>query len=196
MTILSEAEIQVLASLHTADSEKAASDRETLVEGGKRYWIFQEDWSNALPSLVEKTLIEGDGNGYHLSKSGRTLAAQYYAERPDMYWYYYQKFDPAARASQAHSRLCERVFGQDLTQEGMTDMLALHHLLQLLSINAGDHILDLGCGAGVIAEYVSDKPSACVTGLDGSVQDLSHIGFGGLFHQAPLSRCLNRSMFM
>ncbi len=30
----------------------------------------------------------------------------------------------------------------------------------------------------------------------GSVQDLSHIGFGGLFHQATLSRCLSRSMFM
>ncbi len=30
----------------------------------------------------------------------------------------------------------------------------------------------------------------------GSVQDLSHIGFGGLFHQAPLSRCLSRSLFM
>ncbi len=34
-----------------------------------------------------------------------------------------------------------------------------------------------------------------VTAL-GSVQDLSHIGFGGLFHQATLSRCLSRSMFM
>jgi ubiquinone/menaquinone biosynthesis C-methylase UbiE len=42
----------------------------------------------------------------------------------------------------------------------------LHHLLQLLSIKAGDCILDLGCGAGVIAEYVNDKTGAVVTGLD------------------------------
>ncbi len=83
-----------------------------------------------------------------------------------MYWYYYQKFYPAARASSAHSLLCERVFGLDLTQEGQTDMPALHHLLQLLSINEGDNVLDLGCGAGVIAEYVADKTGAFVTGLD------------------------------
>ena len=54
-----------------------------------------------------------------------------------MYWYYYQRFYPAARASSAHSKLCERVFGEDLTQEGMCDMPALHHLLQLLRVEIG-----------------------------------------------------------
>ena len=163
---LTEAEIQVLASLRAADKEKTPADRETLVQGGKRYWIFQEDWSDAFPRLVERALIEGDDDGYRLTEAGRPVAKQYHAERPDMYWYYYQKFYPAARASSAHSRLCERVFGLDLTQEGQTDMPALHHLLQLLSINEGDHVLDLGCGAGVIAEYISDKTGAVVTGLD------------------------------
>lgn len=165
-TILSEAEIQVLASLHKAESKNAPTDKAALEEGGERYWLFQEDWTDAFPSLLKKGLIESDDGGYRLSESGRPLGVQYYAERPDMYWYYYQKFYPAARASAAHSRLCERVFGQDLTQEGMTDMPALHHLLQLLSIKAGDHVLDLGCGAGVIAEYVSAKTDARVTGLD------------------------------
>ena len=166
MTNLSEAEIQVLASLHAAGNKNAPTDKETLFESGKRYWIFLEDWSDAFPSLVEKALIEGDDDEYRLTESGRPLGAQYHAERPDMYWYYYQKFYPAARASAAHFRLCERVFGQGLTQDGMTDMPALHHLLQLLSVKAGDRVLDIGCGAGVIAEYVSDKTGASVTGLD------------------------------
>lgn len=116
--------------------------------------------------LARKGLIAGDASGYRLTESGIPLAAGLYAERPDMYWYYYQKFYPAARASKAHSRLCERVFGLDLTQEGMTDMTALHHLLQLLDLKKDQHILDLGCGAGVIAEYIGEKTGTKVTGLD------------------------------
>ncbi|HSS63375.1 MAG TPA: class I SAM-dependent methyltransferase [Gammaproteobacteria bacterium] len=163
---LSEAEIQVLASLYKAEAEEADTGKSALEEGGTRYWWFQEDWTDAFPRLLAKGLIDGDEQSYHLTRSGRPVAARYHAERPDMYWYYYQKFYPAARASAAHSRLCERVFGMDLTQEGMTDMPALHHLLQLLDIKADDHVLDLGCGAGGIAEYVSDKLSAHVTGVD------------------------------
>ena len=44
-TTLNEAEIQVLASLHQAENEYTPTDREALVEGGSRYWIFQEDLS-------------------------------------------------------------------------------------------------------------------------------------------------------
>ncbi len=165
-TTLNEAEIQVLASLHEAENENTPTDGVALVAGGNRYWLFQEDWSDAFPSLLEKGLIEGDDSRYRLTEAGRPIGDRYYVERPDMYWYYYRKFYPTARASAALSRLCERVFGLDLTQEGQTDMPALHHLLQLLSIKADDHVLDLGCGAGVIAEYVSDKKGAVVTGLD------------------------------
>ena len=83
-----------------------------------------------------------------------------------MYWYYYEKFYPAASASAAHSRLCEQVFGRDLCQEGMVDMDALEHLLSLLDLKSGDRLLDLGCGAGGIAEYIADSTGASVTGLD------------------------------
>jgi ubiquinone/menaquinone biosynthesis C-methylase UbiE len=165
-TTLNEAEIQVLASLHKANTENASSDRASLEKEGKRFWIFLEDWADAFPSLLAKGLIEGDDDGYRLSESGRSFGAHYHAERPDMYWYYYQKFYPAARASAAHSRLCERVFGLDLTQEGQADMAALHHLLQLLDVKQGESVLDLGCGAGVIAEYITQKTGTEVTGLD------------------------------
>ena len=165
-TTLNEAEIQVLASLYKANDENASSDRASLEETGKRFWMFLEDWTDAYPSLLAKKLIEGDEDDYRLSESGRSFGAHYHAERPDMYWYYYQKFYPTARASEAHSRLCERVFGLDLTQEGQTDMAALHHLLQILDIKQGENVLDLGCGAGVIVEYIAQKTGAEVTGLD------------------------------
>jgi ubiquinone/menaquinone biosynthesis C-methylase UbiE len=48
----------------------------------------------------------------------------------------------------------------------MVDMAALEDLLARLDLKPGDHLLDLGCGAGIIAEYISDQTGARVTGLD------------------------------
>ncbi|MHA1528824.1 MAG: class I SAM-dependent methyltransferase [Alphaproteobacteria bacterium] len=163
---LTEAEIQVLASLQAAELDAKPTDKATLEKGGERYWIFLEDWSEAFPSLVAKGLIDGDESGYRLTEAGRPLGYAYNRERPDKYWYYYQRFYPAAYASATHSRLCERVFGKDLCQEGMVDMTALEDLLARLELKPGDHLLDLGCGAGVISEYISDQTGARVTGLD------------------------------
>jgi SAM-dependent methyltransferase len=161
-----DAEIQVLSSLARAEAEALPSARADLEQGGERFWIFKTDWTEAFKALAASGLIEGDDSGYRLTDAGRPLAVAWHAERPDMYWYYYRQFYPAACASAAHTRLCERVFGLDLTQEGMCDMPALHHLMQVLSIGPGDHVLDLGCGAGVIAEYIADKTGSRVTGLD------------------------------
>ena len=79
---------------------------------------------------------------------------------------YFRMFYAAANASAAHSALCERVFGRDLCQEGMVDMEALDDLLDRLDLKPGDTLLDLGCGAGGIAEYISDRTGARVTGID------------------------------
>ena len=162
----SEAEIQVLASLQGAEIKEQPTDRASLEKGGERYWIFLEDWSGAFSSLAAKGLIEGDEAGYRLTDAGRPLGDAYHRERPDMYWYHYQRLYPAALASATHSRFCERLYGEDLCQEGMTDMAALEDLLGRLDLKPGDHLLDLGCGSGVIAEYISDRTGAKVTGLD------------------------------
>lgn len=163
---LTEAEIQVLASIARAEKETDPADRVALESGADRFWIFREDWDGAFDSLTENGLINGDDAGYRLTPAGRPVAHAYHAERPDMYWYYYRKFYPAALASEAHSELCARVFGRDLTQEGMTDMDALDELLSCLRLQPGDRLIDLGCGAGRIAEYVSDTTGAHVTGVD------------------------------
>ncbi len=163
---LSEAEIQVLASVQKAAVEALPTDRASLEKGGERYWIYLEDWSDAFPTLIAKSLIEGDDSGYRLTESGRPLGQAYYQERPDRIWYYYQRFWKAAYESAAHSRLCERVFGRDLCQDGMVDMAALEDLLAQLDPKPGHHLLDLGCGAGVITEYISDLTGVRMTGLD------------------------------
>ena len=163
---MTEAEIQVLASIRRAEIQGTGLDRASLEEGSDRYWKYLEDWSDAWRCLLAEGLIEGNDNGYSLTDRGRPLAEHYHAERPDHFWYYYQHYYPAAQASRAHSQLCERVFGQDLTQDGQADMASINDLIAYMDIKEGDRVLDLGCGAGGISEYISDKTGAHVTGLD------------------------------
>jgi ubiquinone/menaquinone biosynthesis C-methylase UbiE len=163
---MNEADIQVLASIRRAEVEGESSDRVTLESSADRYWKYLEDWSDSWRRLLDEGLIQGDKGGYSLTERGRIPAEHYYAERPDHFWYYYQHYYPAAQASIAHSRLCERVFGKDLTQDGQADMDSVHDLIALLAIGENDKVLDLGCGAGGISEYISDKTGAHVTGLD------------------------------
>jgi ubiquinone/menaquinone biosynthesis C-methylase UbiE len=163
---MNEADIQVLASIRRAEVEGESSDRTTLESSADRYWKYLEDWSDSWQRLLDEGLIQGDASGYSLTERGRPLAKQHYAERPDHFWYYYQHYYPAAQASNAHSILCERVFGKDLTQDGQADMESVNDLIVHLAIGEGDKVLDLGCGAGGISEYISDETGAHVTGLD------------------------------
>ena len=161
-----EAEIQLLASLEKASQESLPSTRQALIQGGDRFWRFLEDWSDAFESLKKRGLITGDDSTYRLSDSGSPYAKKYHTERPDRFWYHYQGFWTTAYQSKAHSKLCERVFGKNLCQDGMVDMRALDYLLELLDLKPDDHVLDIGCGIGLIAEYIADQTGARVTGLD------------------------------
>ena len=163
---MNEADIQVLASIRRAEVEGESSDRATLESSANRYWKFLEDWSGSWQRLLDDGLIQDDADGYTLTERGRPLAEQYYAERPDHFWYYYQHFYPAAQASKAHSKLCQRVFGKDLTQDGQADMNSVNDLIAYLKIGEGDRVLGLGCGAGGLSEYISDETGAHVCGLD------------------------------
>ena len=162
----SEAEIQVLASLEKARLEGTPTDRKSLNDSAERFWVFAEDYSPAYTSLLSHGLVDGDEDEYRLTAKGLPLAGEYHRQRPDHYYYYYQKFYQAARASEAHSELCRRVFGEDLCQEGQADMTSLKDLIAALNLKPGEHVLDLGCGAGVIAEYVAEVSGTSVTGID------------------------------
>jgi cyclopropane fatty-acyl-phospholipid synthase-like methyltransferase len=68
--------------------------------------------------------------------------------------------------SQAHHIFCERVFGKDLCQHGFADLAQLKLIMEVTRLGPGQHALDLGCGSGMITEYLSDCTGAHFTGLD------------------------------
>ena len=81
-------------------------------------------------------------------------------------WDFYDNFYRATAASAAHSEFCTRVFGLDLCQHGFADVTQLDALIAAAQLGPGQRVLDLGCGTGLIAEYLSDRSGAHVTGLD------------------------------
>jgi cyclopropane fatty-acyl-phospholipid synthase-like methyltransferase len=79
---------------------------------------------------------------------------------------FYEKFYSAVQTSQAYHTFCELVFGQDLCQHGFMDQRQLELIFQVTQLDSTKHVLDLGCGNGKIAEYLSDRSGAHVTGMD------------------------------
>jgi SAM-dependent methyltransferase len=79
---------------------------------------------------------------------------------------FYEDFYAAMARSQAHAEFCERVFGRNLCQHGFADMAQLDALIRAVQLTPGQCALDLGCGNGMIAEYISDGTGAHITGLD------------------------------
>lgn len=79
---------------------------------------------------------------------------------------FYEGFYTSVAHSSAHAEFCERVFGRNLCQHGFADMIQLQKLLEVTHLGPGNRVLDLGCGNGMIAEYIADFSGAHVTGLD------------------------------
>lgn len=79
---------------------------------------------------------------------------------------FYERYYQAIAYSRAHALFCERAFGRNLGQHGFADMTQLDALLAALQVGPQHHLLDLGCGNGLIAEYISNCSGAHVTGLD------------------------------
>ncbi len=76
-------------------------------------------------------------------------------------WYY-----TTAQRSQAYALFCQRAYGRNFLQHGFADMNQIHFMLSVLQLQPCECVLDLGCGAGGIAEYVSEVTGAEVTGVD------------------------------
>jgi SAM-dependent methyltransferase len=143
---LTESQLQLLAQLFEADRAGRSADPDQ-VDG------------SVLAGLSNHGLVHSDSAGPTLTDSGRRHGASAH---------HYQHFYPTAHASAAHSLFCERVYGRDLCQDGQTDMTCLHDVIDRLQMNAGSRALDIGCGAGGIAHFVSLRTGAHVTGIDNS----------------------------
>ncbi len=58
------------------------------------------------------------------------------------------------------------MYGANLCQTNFSDLEQIQQLVQQTGLQAGQHVLDLGCGQGLLAEYLSDQTGAHVSGID------------------------------
>jgi len=86
-------------------------------------------------------------------------------EQQSMYEWYV-RFYQATASSKTHAEYCERVYGRNLCQQGYSTMKQLDDLLALAKLNSHSTVRDVGCGNGMIAEYLSNKSGAHVHGID------------------------------
>lgn len=68
--------------------------------------------------------------------------------------------------SPAYSEWCKRVYGFDLKQMGMVTMSELELFFNEVKLPPMANILDVGCCAGYMSDYVSKHYNALVTGID------------------------------
>jgi len=129
------------------------------------------DWATAFTSLIGMGFIQFDNDIYQLTASGRIQAKFVRIERIG------KRFsDSLVRSAQSktHATFCQRVFGKNLCQADMMNMVQLGKLLAILNLSKKNKVLDLACGMGVIAEYVSDTTGANVVGVDIANEAITH----------------------
>lgn len=122
-----------------------------------------KDWTDTYEGLIRKGLIRCDGIIFSLTDQGNSQAHKIRRERSA------KRFsDTMIRMdrSKAYSSFCERVFGKNLCQANVMDTIQLESLLNVLNLTAENKVLDMGCGIGKIAEYISDTTNAYVLGID------------------------------
>lgn len=88
----------------------------------------------------------------------------------DFYTDYYR----VVEQSPAHAQFCEYAYGKNLCQHGFATMEQLNRLIRATGMNPQSRAVDLGCGNGMIAEYLSDVAGAHVTGLDYVPSAIAH----------------------
>jgi ubiquinone/menaquinone biosynthesis C-methylase UbiE len=87
-------------------------------------------------------------------------------EEPNRDYQFYTRYYAAVAASRANAAYCHRLYGLNLCQHGFAEVAHIDQMMQICSLGPQKRVLDLGCGNGLIAEYISDKSGAHVTGID------------------------------
>jgi SAM-dependent methyltransferase len=88
------------------------------------------------------------------------------AQEPDDEYQFYTRYYAAVATSHANAAYCQRLYGLNLCQHGFAEVAHLNQMLEFCSLNLQNRVLDLGCGNGLIAEYISDRSGAHITGID------------------------------
>lgn len=119
-----------------------------------------QDWSKEFERLLALKVFRADGDKYSLTESGQAYVEKIIANE------FFGSMLLRAERSKTFAEFCERVYGKNLTQFGTTDMEELNQLIAVLKLNENSQVLDLGCGIGAVAEYISDETGAHFTAID------------------------------
>jgi len=125
--------------------------------------IEEQKMRASIEWLLKNALITRESDCHFLTDIGKTLGKKFKTERVSKG---YDDLLSRTGASKAYSMFCERVFGKDMSQFNVLDMEQLNTLIDTLDLKPEETALDLGCGNGRIAEYISDITGAKITGLD------------------------------
>lgn len=87
-------------------------------------------------------------------------------QNPPLMFDFYTRFYHAVASSKANAKYCAKVYGRNLSQHGFAEMDHIDQLIQIGGISDKSKVLDLGCGNGMIAEYIADLTGAHLTGID------------------------------
>ncbi len=167
-----EAEIQVLIAVLELNEPIETPNNigynfypKTLEQAATYFRKSKVDWSEAINNMKAANLLNSQREHYILTEQGTAYAHEFRQARPPL-WYWYLDFYTAIANSQTHALYCELLFGKNLCQDGFMDMKHLQQLLDMLCLKPETRVLDLGCGNGHIAEYISDTTGANVWGID------------------------------
>ncbi len=160
----SEAEKQLLIAVKQIIINDGTPSHENLEKFGKSFFSDDlVDWTDAFASLAKEGLLREDNNAFSLSKQSQEYAKDLARESFNKG---FSEHLIQCEQSQTYAVFCERVFGKNLCQCNMMDVEQLQMLLDVLNLSGGNRVLELGCGIGVITEYISDLTGAYIIGID------------------------------
>ena len=136
-----------------------------IAEAQTYFRRFALDLTNAFPNLKTKKLVQNKNSKWILNQAGKKIADELRILRPPIY-YWYRDFYSVVENSRTFDEYCKRVFGANFGQHGFSDVTQIQKMLNLLKLNKFSKVLDIGCGNGKMAEYISDLTQASVTGID------------------------------
>lgn len=78
----------------------------------------------------------------------------------------YEQFYKMTGSSKAFEAFCRDAFGQDLSQDGFSDIRQVNRIISYIPAGEDVHILDAGCGNGKMLGYLQEKTGAYIHGFD------------------------------
>lgn len=157
---INKAEEQLLSLIKGIGRSGRKVTKESISVAGERH--YKDTFSNlssAYKSLIQKKFIKELNEEYSITNEASKFLKKQKADG-------FGKMLVQKENSKVYGKFCKMLYGKNISQFNMMNMEQLYKLLELLEINENIKVLDLGCATGTIAEFISDKTKAKITGVD------------------------------